>query len=1402
MCVAAVTAWLAAGCGAGSGDVVGADVPVAPEQVGSEVGEHLAEVPWAEIAPEQVPAEVVGETAFDLVPAEATAEAGPEEGGMGWPCTSGSECESGFCLWAPTGKQCTITCIEDCPAGFECLKHEPSLPDEVYICAPSKMNVCKPCQKNTDCQTNGVDSGDRCVPYGDAGSFCGAACMGSGDCGEGYECKAALDVWGQETQQCVLKAGECDCEVWFLDEGAATACKKANEWGVCAGARSCGVEGLSPCDAAVPGKELCNAADDDCDGEIDEEAGGDTCYSENNFGACKGTYECAAGKLSCDAAAPAPEVCDGLDNDCDGTADDGFPDSDKDGSADCLEADKDGDGALDLYDNCPNAPNPGQEDFDLDMAGDACDPDDDNDMVADEKDCAPKDPKVNPNAKEECDGKDNDCDALIDEGFGDADGDALANCIDPDDDNDGFSDEADCAATDPAIYPGSPEICDGKDNDCDFDVDENFPDADKDGKADCMDADLDDDKVPNGEDNCVSTPNPGQEDQDKDGQGDACDADVDGDGIPGPVDNCPLLFNPGQKDLDKDGKGDDCDEDVDGDGLLPDKDNCPLVANPQQVDSDKDGIGDACDGDEDGDGDPNATDCAPQNPYVGSKAAETCDGLDNDCDGLVDEGFGDKDQDGLKDCVDPDDDNDGDTDASDCKPLDPTVYSGAAEICNGVDDDCDGQVDEDIGVLACGKGQCFHTEPMCAGGKLQACDPFEDVAPEACDGKDNDCDGLTDEDLGVTTCGVGACYHSAASCVGGKTKVCDPLQGASAETCDGVDNDCDGKVDEDLGAITCGKGICKHTVSSCLGGQVQSCDPLQGAIDELCDGLDNDCDGQTDEGYGDLDSDGKPDCVDTDDDGDGDPDVTDCAPGDPDVSHLAQEVCDGVDNNCKGGVDEAGATGCETLYYDGDFDGHGVADKSQCLCGPSGFYKAVKGDDCDDTNPWVFPGATELCDGTDNDCDTATDEEGATGCSWFFDDADGDGHGSGDPFCVCGAPGNGWAVLAGDCDESDSQVHPGALELCDQADNDCDGQADETFDLMTDPANCGKCLYLCQLNNASSTCTAGKCKVTGCLNGYANCNNVDADGCEIHTDQDITNCGGCGKPCVLDHAVPSCAAGKCTVAACQKHYANDDGIAENGCEKNTYGRTAQDPGLCCSDILDVDSKAATGVYWIDPQIDGSAFQVYCEMTYDGGGWTLIEMQASNTALDATYWSAAARNVPALLNFATTPNVAARLGAQDINDIFKRSKGYVQYRYYNNEPGYMLTDVFGSSNPSIVSSGAMDIAKALRGQEGMVGGFCNFYNGQGFTCCNNNGAGMDWRRYNSYKTDNLWCSGVHTYSNNGCNSNTIHGPLGDSYSCNKGGQRNVEGHMWWWYGQGGVPCSGYGQYGCYGSRWIR
>ncbi len=303
------------------------------------------------------------------------------------------------------------------------------------------------------------------------------------------------------------------------------------------------------------------------------------------------------------------------------------------------------------------------------------------------------------------------------------------------------------------------------------------------------------------------------------------------------------------------------------------------------------------------------------------------------------------------------------------------------------------------------------------------------------------------------------CYHQNEHgvCRGQRTcnSVCDAKVPAQ-EACNLEDDDCNGKVDDNVSSKSCplenGYGVCEGQ-TRCIAGE----EVCQGtyAAPEVCNGQDDDCDGQVDE-------EGAPGCReyyrDEDQDGFGvsgdsrclcaaDWPYTatvagDCHDQDPDVHPAGNEVCNAKDDDCDGQVDEEGALGCALFYQDNDQDGWG-AGNSKCLCSPAPPFTASIPGDCDDHNADINVGGEEACNDLDDDCDGQVDEEGALGCTLFYQDNDQDGWGTDQARCLCfsGVP---WtASTPGDCDDSEPLFHPGRKEVCNEADDDCDGLVDE-----------------------------------------------------------------------------------------------------------------------------------------------------------------------------------------------------------------------------------------------------------------------------------------------------------------------------------------------------------------------
>ena len=580
---------------------------------------------------------------------------------------------------------------------------------------------------------------------------------------------------------------------------------------------------------------------------------------------------------------------------------------------------------------------------------------------------------------------------------------------------------------------------------------------------------------------------------------DALTDDADADGFSaeeGDCDDADASAFPGAQEA-CDGLDQDCDGVVDN-GVLA----------TWYADADGDGVGDAAtaiEACEAVDGQiSTAGDCDDTRADVFPGAPEACDGADNDCDGSTDEDgaspwYADADGDGFGDPASEDvtcaPASGWISVGSDCDDGDATSFPGATEVCDEEDNDCDGTVDEDVTTTwwadldGDDHGGGALAQEACAqpAGYVASADDCDDAAAgvnpdaaEVCDGVDQDCDGAADD--GVTTTywpdrdgdahGDAAVSVEACELPVGYASVsddCDDLDASAFagafEACDGVDNDCDGSADE--GVLTTfyadadgdGHGDASAPDLACAApaGHVASADDCDDAdatafpgAAETCDSIDNDCDGSADEGvlvtfYADADADGHGDAT--------AParacaapaghvtSADDCDDADATTFPGASETCDTTDNDCDGSVDEGVQT---TFYADGDADGWGLSSSTTLACAaPAG--TTARGGDCDDARSTVNPGATEVCNGRDDDCDGTSDESDAADAASWYTDADGDTYGAaGTGLRACTAPA-GRVASATDCDDARATRYPGAPELRDGLDNDCDGTADDSL---------------------------------------------------------------------------------------------------------------------------------------------------------------------------------------------------------------------------------------------------------------------------------------------------------------------------------------------------------------------
>jgi len=547
------------------------------------------------------------------------------------------------------------------------------------------------------------------------------------------------------------------------------------------------------------------------------------------------------------------------------------------------------------------------------------------------------------------------------------------------------------------------------------------------------------------------------------------------------------------------------------------------------------------------------------------------------------------------------------------------VWPTTPEVCDATDNDCDGDVDETFdlqndpvncgvcGVVCgyanaqslcvtggCQMGPCLAGFRDLDGQSSNGCEYTCPVSPpvaEACNGIDDNCDGNVDEVFDLqndpahcgnctTTCAfanamalcvsggciLGPCSPGFVDLDGNPANGCEyacPVWPPVSEVCDGVDNNCNGTVDEGFDTqndpVNCGicGTVCSYAnaTAQCFSG---SC--AMGA----CAAAWANVDGSTANG---------------------------CEYSCP-VWPPVAEVCDGADNNCDGNIDEtfdvqtdpAHCGNCTTTCSYANATPLCIASTCQMGACNAGFGNAdgLTGNGCECT---ITNGGVEACDGVDNNCDGNVDEtfdtqndpahcgNCTTTCSYANATALCVSGGCQMGVCdagfadVDGLPGNG-------CEYS-CPVSPPQAETCNNIDDNCDGNVDETFNLQTDPTHCGNCTTVCSYANAQALCVAGGCQMGSCNAGFANVDGLSSNGCEyscpvwppvaetcngvddncngvadenFDTQNDPTHCGNCTTVCSYNNAQALCVGGACQMGACDADYRDNNTNPSDGCE--------------------------------------------------------------------------------------------------------------------------------------------------------------------------------------------------------------------------------------------------------------
>jgi hypothetical protein len=507
-------------------------------------------------------------------------------------------------------------------------------------------------------------------------------------------------------------------------------------------------------------------------------------------------------------------------------------------------------------------------------------------------------------------------------------------------------------------------------------------------------------------------------------------------------------------------------------------------------------------------------------------------------------------------------------------------------------------------------------------------------AEEVCNGEDDDCDGEIDEAEAAEACGF---ENAMSACVDGEC-VLVSCRGDYVD-CDGDDsNGCEARIDTPQNCGACGRA-CR------LPNAVSACDSGRCVVEQCEDGY-GDCNGVTQDG-----------CEQKLDPGER---CGECSLN-CDLPNVSVHGCDEQDN-CTVVTCDAGYADCDTDPSNGCEVGLGtVNDCSGC------------GDECSGSTPYCSGGRCSAidcaverpgygdCDGDGVDCET---------------DLSPSGSGNSISDCMlCGSTCGPYFQATVSCESGVCSIYS-----CEAGHDDCDGQLENGCETeLGTETDCSECDDEC--GGSTPYCSGGTCSAIDCAverPGYGDC---DCDGVDCETDlsppgaaNTVANCGACGVTCgPLANATATCASGTCEIHQCDGDYVSCDNNDANGCETDAV--PGCDEATSCKALRDM-GVTADGTYTIDPDGSGgpiAPFQVFCDMTTDGGGWTEINWNIARNILSGTLVAEDAASTAA---FDASHRPYTRDGDDDhtYHYTFQFPCGYTQfwvkgYKAKANSPGY-------------------------------------------------------------------------------------------------------------------------------------